>query len=64
MCATQAEWGSVNGVSPGTNGPSGFATSTSSGAIGTIANGQFDRGSNNFNMTGRGVLTVDARNQI
>ena len=60
---TQAEWGSVNGVSPGTNGPSGFATSTSSGAIGTIANGQFDRGSNNFNMTGRGVLTVDARNQ-
>ncbi len=24
----QAEWGSVNGVSPGTNGPSGFATST------------------------------------
>ena len=60
---TQAEWGSVNGVSPGTSGPSGFATSTSTGAIGTIANGQFDRGSNNFNMTGRGVLTVDARNQ-
>ena len=60
---TQAEWGSVNGVSPGTNGPSGFATSTSTGAIGTITNGTFDRAANNFNMTGRGVLTVDARNQ-
>ena len=61
---TQAEWGSVNGVSPGTNGPSGYATSTPmSGPFGTIANGHYDRSSNNFNMTGRGVLTVDARNQ-
>ena len=60
---SQLEWGSVNGVSPGTNGPSGFATSSSSGAIGTITNGQFDRGSNNFNMTNRGVLSADVRSQ-
>jgi len=59
----QAEWGSVNGVSPGTNGPQGFATAATSSPFGTITNGQFDRASNNFNMTGRGVLTVDARNQ-
>ena len=60
---TQAEWGSVNGVSPGTVGPSGFATSATAAPFGTITNGLYDRSSNNFNMTGRGVLTVDARNQ-
>ena len=60
---TQAEWGSVNGVSPGSTGPQGFATAATSSPFGTITNGLYDRTSNNFNMTGRGVLTVDARNQ-
>jgi porin-like protein len=60
---SQLEWGSVNGVSPGTNGPFGFATAPTSGALGTITNGQFDRASNNFNMTNRGVLSADVRSQ-
>jgi hypothetical protein len=55
---SQAEWGSVNGLSPGSTGPQGFASTA-----GTIGNGAFDRGSNNFNFTNRGVITVDARNQ-
>jgi hypothetical protein len=60
---SQLEWGSVNGVSPGTNGPSGFATAATSSPLGTIVNGQFDRASNNFNMTNRGVLSADVRSQ-
>ena len=61
---SQLEWGSVNGVTPGSNGPSGFATSTNSGAIGTVSpNGTFDRAANNFNMTNRGSLSADARSQ-
>jgi hypothetical protein len=60
---SQAEWGSVNGVSPGSTGPSGFATAATASPFGTIANGAFDRGSSNFNFTNRGVITVDARNQ-
>jgi hypothetical protein len=60
---SQLEWGSVNGNSFGTNGPSGFATSSGTGVIGTIANGQYDRGTNNFNMTNRGVLSADVRSQ-
>jgi len=52
----QAEWGSNNGFTAGSTNPGDFG-------ISTITNGRFDRTSDNLNMTGRGVLTVDARNQ-
>ena len=56
LCASQAEWGSSNGIPAGTNsipltGPN------------TIVNGLFDRASNNFNFSGRAMISVDARNQ-
>jgi len=53
---SQAEWGSSNGIPAGTNsipltGPN------------TIVNGLFNRASNNFNFSGRAMISVDARNQ-
>ncbi len=53
---TQAEWGSNNGLTAGSTNPGDYG-------LNTAVNGRFDRTSNNFNFTGRGVLTVDARNQ-
>ena len=52
----QAEWGSNNGLTAGSTNPGDFGLST-------ITSGQFDRTSDNFNFTGRGVLTADARNE-
>ena len=53
---SQAEWGSSNGIPAGTNsipltGPN------------TIVNGLFNRASNNFNFSGRAMISVDARNE-
>ena len=53
---TQAEWQSNNGISYG---------STYNGIFGTsnIANGRFDRFTDSINMTGRSMISVDARNE-
>ena len=53
---SQAEWQSNNGLAPGSTNPGDFGVST-------ITNGLFNRTSDNFAFTGRGVLSVDARNQ-
>ena len=52
----QSEWQSNNGIAYG---------STYNGIFGTsnIANGRFDRFTDSINMTGRGVISVDARNE-
>ena len=51
----QTEWNSDNGLTVGSsNGPFG---------PNTIADGLSDRASNSLNFTGRGAISVDARNQ-
>ena len=41
----------------------GFGSTNSAWGPNTIANGAFDRGSNNFNFSTRAMISVDTRNQ-
>jgi len=52
----QAEWGSTQGLPFGSTYNGLYSASN-------IGNGRFDRGSDNYQMTGRAMLTADARNQ-
>ena len=52
---SQAEWGSAQGLA--------FGSSYNGVRPSNIQNGLFTRLSDNFQMTGRGMITVDARNQ-
>ena len=55
---SQAEWGSTQGLPFGST-YNGISATTAN----TIANALFNRQSDNFQFTGRAMLTADARNQ-